>query len=29
MLDASGYTGAVSAEYNPAKRTEQGLGWLS
>ena len=29
MLDETGYTGAVSAEYNPAKRTEQGLGWLS
>ncbi len=29
MLDESGYTGAVSAEYNPAKRTEQGLGWLN
>lgn len=27
-LDASDYRGWVSAEYNPAKRTETGLGWL-
>jgi hydroxypyruvate isomerase len=29
MLDDTGYAGAVSAEYKPAKRTEQGLGWLA
>ncbi|CUH51186.1 hydroxypyruvate isomerase family protein [Shimia marina] len=28
MLDESGYSGVVSAEYTPKKRTEQGLGWL-
>lgn len=28
-LDAQGYTGLVSAEYTPTKRTEEGLGWLS
>ena len=28
MLDASGYSGFVSAEYHPAKRTEEGLDWL-
>ncbi|MBO9395603.1 TIM barrel protein [Shimia sp. R9_2] len=29
MLDASGFQGTVSAEYNPLKRTEQGLDWLA
>ncbi len=28
MLDDTGYTGAVSGEYKPAKRTDQGLDWL-
>lgn len=28
-LDAAGYTGWLSAEYNPAGRTEDGLGWLA
>ncbi len=28
-LDANGYRGWVSAEYRPAKRTEDTLGWLS
>ncbi|MCR8722785.1 hydroxypyruvate isomerase family protein [Frigidibacter sp. ROC022] len=27
-LDSDGYTGWVSAEYRPAKRTSEGLGWL-
>lgn len=27
-LDAGGYDGWVSGEYNPAKRTEDGLGWM-
>lgn len=27
-LDAAGYRGWVSAEYNPAQQTERGLGWL-
>ncbi len=29
QLDASGYAGYVSAEYNPVGRTAAGLGWLS
>ena len=28
-LDAQGYSGFVSAEYNPRKTTEAGLGWLA
>ncbi|WP_415183604.1 hydroxypyruvate isomerase family protein [Phaeovulum sp.] len=28
-LDAGGYTGFVSAEYNPARTTKEGLGWLT
>lgn len=28
-LDTSGYKGVVSAEYTPARRTEDGLGWLT
>ncbi len=28
-LDKSGYKGFVSGEYNPAARTEDGLGWLT
>jgi 2-dehydrotetronate isomerase len=28
-LDADGYSGFVSAEYRPAGRTEDGLGWMS
>ncbi len=28
MLDAAGYDGFVSGEYNPAGRTEDGLGWI-
>jgi hydroxypyruvate isomerase len=28
-LDADGYAGWVGAEYNPKKRTEDGLGWLT
>lgn len=28
LLDATGYAGLVSAEYNPRGRTEDGLGWL-
>lgn len=27
-LDAAGYDGWVSAEYNPARQTDKGLGWL-
>ena len=27
-LDRSGYKGWVSAEYNPASLTAEGLGWL-
>lgn len=29
LLDATGYTGWVSAEYRPATTTEAGLGWLA
>ncbi len=29
MLDASGYTGWVSAEYHPQGRTTDGLGWMA
>ena len=29
LLDAQGYTGHVSAEYLPAAKTEDGLGWLT
>jgi hydroxypyruvate isomerase len=28
-LDALGYSGWIGAEYNPRRRTEDGLGWLS
>lgn len=28
-IDAEGYTGWVSGEYNPGGRTEDGLGWIS
>jgi hydroxypyruvate isomerase len=28
-LDALGYSGWIGAEYNPVRRTEDGLGWLS
>lgn len=28
VLQAVGYTGAVSAEYRPLRRTEAGLGWM-
>ncbi len=28
LLDQAGYEGWVSGEYNPAQRTEQGLGWM-
>ncbi len=29
LMDESGYTGWVSAEYNPRTTTREGLGWLS
>ena len=28
-LDAEGYGGFVSGEYNPKGRTEDGLGWIA
>ena len=27
-IDVAGYDGWISAEYNPAKLTEQGLEWM-